>query len=358
MRLVNDIRQSATLPGAFYKDLSLFEKSIEKVFASTWQFVDGVSNLLIENNLVPFEFLPGILSEPLLMARDKSGSEKCMSNVCTHRGMLLQEAPGNSSRLRCRYHGRCFHLDGKFASMPKFELVENFPTDSDNLSAVPFSKLFGNYFVSLQPTLPLETMVDPILKRLSWMPFETLIPVKEASTDFEIEAHWALYVDNFLEGFHIPFVHPALNQAIVFDNYETVLYDWCNLQIGPAKEGEPHFDIPVGAEDFGKKIYGYYWWVYPNLMLNFYPWGLSLNYVQPLSSSKTKILFRTFRFPDQPFNREDFALDQTEMEDEAVVEAVYKGLQSRYYEAGRFSPEMEKGVHHFHLLLQDALLNE
>lgn len=356
MDLVNDIHQSATLPGSFYRDEALFEKSKEAIFAKTWQYLDGAATLLSEFNLVPHMFLPGILDEPLLLVRGKGKQATCLSNVCTHRGMLLQEAPANAPKIRCRYHGRCFHLDGSFASMPKFDAVKNFPSPDDDLPGIPLAKILGSYFVSLAPKVALETMLEPLFKRLDWLPLDTLQPVPEASSDFEVKAHWALYVDNYLEGFHIPFVHPALNQAIAFDAYELFLYEWCNLQVGTAKAGEPHFDIPAGAEDYGKKIYGFYWWVFPNLMLNFYPWGLSLNYVQPIDRDTTMILFRTFRFPDREFNREDFALDQTELEDEAVVEAVHTGLQSRFYKAGRFSPTMEKCVHHFHLLLQRELI--
>ncbi|MFB6307216.1 MAG: SRPBCC family protein [Flavobacteriales bacterium] len=44
-----------------------------------------------------------------------------------------------------------------------------------------------------------------------------------------------------------------------------------------------------------------------------------------------------------------------EREDEAVVEDVSKGVQSRLYKYGRFSPNMEKGVHHFHQLVSEFL---
>ncbi|MBT8311505.1 MAG: aromatic ring-hydroxylating dioxygenase subunit alpha, partial [Flavobacteriaceae bacterium] len=48
-------------------------------------------------------------------------------------------------------------------------------------------------------------------------------------------------------------------------------------------------------------------------------------------------------------------LDKVELEDEEVVEGVQKGIQSRYYNTGRFSPTREQGVHHFHSLLSQFL---
>ena len=48
-------------------------------------------------------------------------------------------------------------------------------------------------------------------------------------------------------------------------------------------------------------------------------------------------------------------LEKVEKEDEIVVENVQKGVRSSFYKAGRFSPNREKGVHHFHVLLSKFL---
>jgi choline monooxygenase len=354
-KLHQDIKKSFTIPTDFYTNELYFEASKEMVFECTWQYVDGISKREFSNNSEPFFLLPGVLDEPLMMTKEDDNTFHCLSNVCTHRGMILQEEPGKQGRIRCRYHGRCFDLKGKFLSMPKFEEAENFPSVMDNLHSIPFAFKFDSLFVSLNPFISLDTMLNPIMERLSWLPLDDLELVPEVSKDYHVKAHWALYCENYLEGFHIPFVHPALNKAIAFEAYESFLYPYCNLQLGIAKEDEPCFEIPSGAEDYGKRVYGYYWWVFPNLMLNFYPWGLSLNYVQPINKTESKVLFRSFKFPNQTFNRAEFQLDKTEMEDESVVEKVQLGVKSRYYSVGRFSPSMEKGVHHFHLLLEEFI---
>ncbi len=236
--------------------------------------------------------------------------------------------------------------------MPEFQEVANFPGPADNLCKIPFAEWLGLLFVSLEPRAPFTEFVQPIIDRLSWLPFDTLTLNEADCHDYEVSAHWALYCDNYLEGFHIPFVHPALNQAIEFGQYSYELFPFCNLQVGIAKEGEPCFDIPEGAEDYGKRIYAYYYWVFPNLMFNFYPWGLSLNVVEPLSHQRTRVRFRTYYFAGVSANRAQNQLDATEMEDEAVVESVQKGIQSRFYHSGRYSPRQEPGVHHFHRLVQ------
>lgn len=355
MQIAEDIRRAHTLPASFYREKSVFENVREKIFANTWLYVADVGVVKNPGDIYPFILLESVLDEPLILTRDREGKLHCLSNVCTHRGKIIVEKPSNIGMLRCGYHGRCFQLDGSFKSMPEFQQVENFPTKDDNLASIPVHEWLGMIFVSLSPVFDFEEAVQPIRQRTGWMPLDTLEFAEEGTKDYFIRANWALYCDNYLEGFHIPFVHPALNQALDFKKYDYQLFRYCNLQTGIAEEGEPHFDIPPGQPDFGKKIYAYYFWLFPNLMFNFYPWGLSLNVVEPLSHERTKVSFRSYRFRNEPFNRTANNLEKTEMEDEEVVESVQKGIQSRFYRQGRFSPSMEQGVHHFHRLIGEFL---
>jgi choline monooxygenase len=146
-----------------------------------------------------------------------------------------------------------------------------------------------------------------------------------------------------------------LNQAIEFEKYEYHLFEWGNLQIGVAADDEPYFDTPKGHVDEGKRIYAYYFWIFPNLMFNFYPWGLSLNIVEPKGHQMTVVKFRSYYFEGTTFDREKNQLDATEFEDEEVVESVQKGMQGRYYSRGRYSVNMEINVHHFHRIISNLL---
>lgn len=350
-----NIAKAHTLPGDFYKNKAHFEASKEQIFAATWQYVADASVVQDKGEVYPFTLLPDVLNEPLMLVRGKDETTRCLSNVCTHRGKIIVEKPSKKPLLSCGYHGRCFRLDGSFKSMPEFEKTEDFPTKADDLAQIPLREWLGLQFVSLQPKVDFEEMIRPIQERIAWMPLDTLVFQEEGTQDFRVKANWALYCDNYLEGFHVPFVHPALNEALDFKNYDYEIFPYCNLQIGIAEEGEPCFDIPETSPDFGRKVYAYYFWLFPNLMLNFYPWGLSLNIIKPLNHQETLVSFRTYRFKDVPFNRTVNNLEQTELEDEAVVESVQLGIQSRYYQSGRFSPTMERAVHHFHGLVADFM---
>jgi len=355
MNINKRIELAETLPAEFYRSEQVFESVKEKIFASSWLWAGDVSNVSNNGDTYPFCLLPQVLDDPLLFTRDKNGQLHCLSNVCTHRGKVLVEKTGNSKIIQCGYHGRCFSLNGQFKRQVAFEGAENFPCEKDNLPKIPFEEWLGMLFVNFNPKVDFKEMVQPIMDRIGWMPLNEMEFDPTTSKDYFVEANWALYCDNYLEGLHVPFVHPELNEALDFKNYDYEIHPYCNLQLGIADEGQQCFDIPEGHPDYGKNIYAYYYWLFPNLMLNFYPFGLSLNIVNPIAHNRTIIQFRTYQFKNNPLTPDDYCIDATEMQDEAVVESVQQGIQSRFYDRGRFSPSHEKAVHHFHRLVQEFM---
>jgi choline monooxygenase len=238
--------------------------------------------------------------------------------------------------------------------MPEFEGVKNFTGEKDHLPKIPF-ELWGKgkfLFASLNPLASLEEVLRPIEDRLGWLPLNQFYFEPSRARDYLVRANWALYCDNYLEGFHIPYIHASLNAAIDYGSYSSEIYGWCNLQLGVASDGEVAFDLPKDSPDYSKRIAAYYYWVFPNLMLNFYPWGLSINLVRPLGPELTKVSFLPYIWDASKLEQgAGSALDRVEREDEVVVEAVQKGVKSRFYDRGRFSVAREQGVHHFHRLL-------
>jgi choline monooxygenase len=266
------------------------------------------------------------------------------------------EGAGTERFLRCRYHGRRFELDGKFHSMPEFEGVTDFPSPADDLPRVPMSRWARFLFASLDPVVSLEETLKPMADRIAWLPVEQFQHDATRDREYVVRANWALYVDNYLEGFHIPYIHASLNAQLDYENYIVELLPRGVLQLGTADAGADAFEQPRASVDFGKRIGAYYYWFFPNLMLNFYPWGLSINVVRPLASDLTKVNFISYVWkPERLDQGAGAGLDRVEREDEAVVEATHRGLQSSFYGRGRYSPKRETGPHHFHRLCADAL---
>ena len=351
-----DISQAKTISTDFYLDPGVYELSKEKLFANSWQFVGDTGLVNEPGRCHPFTLLPNYLDEPLVLTRDQSNTIHCISNVCTHRGTIVVKEPCKAAQLRCRYHGRQFGLDGHFISMPEFKEVQNFPTKDDDLAGLPLFQWGPWLFVSMQsgsdPAPYLQDMID----RVGWLPVNDFVFRPALSKDYIVQSHWALYCENYLEGFHIPFVHAGLNAVIDFGNYVTELFTYSNLQLGIAKEQDVVFDLPAHSPDYGKAVAAYYFFVFPNMMFNFYPWGLSINIVQPISPQQCKVSFLTYVWKDELFNQGAGAdLNQVEMEDEEVVEAVQRGIRSRFYQHGRYSVTREQGTHHFHRIISELM---
>jgi choline monooxygenase len=347
-----DITVATTLASNFYRDEAAYALARERIFARTWQWIGDDSDVREPGALSPREMGAGCLDEPLLLARDGAGVLRCLSNVCTHRANLLVREPCRADQIRCHYHSRRFDLAGRMTFMPEFGAARNFPSPSDHLPQVPFGQYGAQVFASVTPAAPLEDFLADVRTRLHWLPIDGFRHDPSRDRDFTIDAHWALYVENYLEGLHIPFIHPALNQVLDFHNYRSEIYRYANLQLALAKEGELAFELPASAQDHGERIAAYYYWVFPNLMLNFYPWGLSLNLVQPLGPARTRISFRAYVGDASKLGAgAGNGLDQVEMEDEEAVQAVQRGVRSRWYRHGRYSPSKEQGLHHFHRLI-------
>ena len=351
-----DIERASTLPGWFYRDPAIFEAQRERVFARSWQFIGDQNLAGVPGQVHPFTLLEGCLDEPLVLTRDTDDEVRCLSNVCTHRGNIVVEGPGNERHLRCRYHGRRFGLDGCFQHMPEFERAKDFPMKADDLRQVNLGAWGPFLFAALAPAVSLDELLAPLKARLGWLPLRECAFDAGRSREFLVRANWALYCDNYLEGFHIPFVHAGLNEAIDYGSYATELFAGGSLQLGVAKGGEEAFDLPRESPDFGARVAAYYFWLFPNTMFNFYPWGVSINVVRPLGVDRTRVSFIAYvRDPSRLERGAGAGLDRVEREDEAVVETVQRGVGSRCYDRGRYSPTREQGVHHFHRLLAKAL---
>jgi choline monooxygenase len=268
----------------------------------------------------------------------------------------VREPRANVEQIRCGYHSRRFDLAGRMTFMPEFASAKNFPSAADDLPQIPFGAWEDHGFASLDPVAPLETFIGEMKARLEWLPISSFRLDRDRSRDYTVDAHWALYVENYLEELHIPFVHPALSRIVDCATYAHELFRYSSLQLALAKEGETAFDPPDSAADSGRRVAAYYWWIFPNLMLNLYPWGLSLNRVVPESVGRSRVEFRSYVWDEAKLAQgAGGALHEVELEDEAVVEAVQRGVRSRFYRRGRYSPTRERGTHHFHRLLCEFL---
>ena len=137
-----DIRIAKTLPSKFYTDEAKFN-TLLSVFEG-WQFAAHSSEHQ-SNSILPLEHIEAIIGEPVVLV--KGDETRCLSNICTHRGMRLVSNPCSKTTLQCEYHGRTFDLEGNLKHMPEFEQAIGFPTESDNLHQFEITNWKGLNFV-------------------------------------------------------------------------------------------------------------------------------------------------------------------------------------------------------------------
>jgi choline monooxygenase len=351
-----DIRRAAGPPGEFYRDPAWYEATRARVFGRTWHLVADAAAVAVPGTAVPATLLEGALDEPIVLARDAAGVLRAFANVCTHRGARVVEEPGRAEHLRCRYHGRRYRLDGHCLSMPEFDGVEGFPSPADDLRPVAVAEWGPFVFAALDPIAPFAELITPVAARTAWLPLADFRAEPEGARDYDVRASWALWCDNYLEGFHVPYVHPTLARALDYSAYSSETFRWTSLQIGIAAGDADRFEPPPGHPDAGRAVAGWYFALFPTTMLNFYPWGISVNQVLPLAPDRVRVRYRSWVWRSE--RREQGAgagLHAVELEDDAIVESAQRGVTSRAFGRARYSPAREQCVHHFHRLLAELL---
>jgi choline monooxygenase len=341
------VERAETIPAQWYRDLAFHDLERDAVFARTWQHVGHSSQIpQVGDHLVTM-----VARRPVLVVRAGDGAVHAFYNVCRHRGGPLALKDGHAHMLQCRYHGWTYRLDGMLRGVPHFNRTELFDKEDYGLVPVRLAEWQGLLFVRLDPEPePLDHIVAGIDERLAPSRLDALHFVKRV--DYEARCNWKVYVDNYLEGYHVPHVHPELCALYDFQAYRTELATWYSVQIGPLS-GK---DTPYGVSS-GEALYC---WVFPNLMLNIVPGRLQTNVVVPLAADRCQVVFRYYYADTESAGgraiiERDLAFsDGVQREDIAICERVQEGLESGVYDRGRFSADMETGVHHFQSLLKQA----
>jgi choline monooxygenase len=335
-----DLSRAATIPARWYADPAFLPREYQLVFGRTWQFAGYMEDVQNPGDYFSCE----IASEPVVVTRAKTGVLHAFSNVCRHRASLIATGKGRGPSLRCPYHNWTYALDGRLLSQPEFEGAQNWCMADVRLPQFRTATWGPFVFVNLDPHAPeLQEVLGAIPDEVE----KIGCPVNQLHfserRDYVINCNWKVYIDNYLEGYHVPAAHPGLNRALDYNQYRVDTYRYYSSQYAPLKQG-----------DGGQALY---YWIFPNFMLNIYPDNLSSNIILPLGHDKTLTIFEWFAYGENASvspKTIEFS-DEIQQEDIKICESVQRGLQSRTYQQGRFSVKRENGVHHFHSLLHEFL---
>jgi choline monooxygenase len=342
------LAEASTIPAGWYTDPRVTALERRAVFAGTWQLAARLDQLAAPGQYVTTE----IAGEPLVLVRGDDGVLRAFFNVCRHHAAAVMTEPaGRAQHLRCPYHGWTYGLDGALKGVPEFAGVCNFDRGRNGLLPVAVDTWEKFVFVSLDPAAPpLDQWLGGLAARVAPLGLTSLQFAERRV--FTLACNWKVFVDNYLDGgYHVPHLHKGLHSILDHTSYTIENGDRFCLQSSPID--------PAGGEAVTASVRqgrASYFWLYPNLMLNWYQGYLDTNLVVPLGTDRVQVIF-DFYFDDLSEaagerNRRSMEVSaRIQDEDRAICESVQRGLGSRAYQSGRLSVRREAGLHLFHRLL-------
>ena len=337
-----------TIPAPWYTDKRISDAESREVFGKTWQFIGRVDQLIRPGDYIAAR----IANEPVVVVRQPDQSLRGFFNVCRHHAAEIATQPqGNCGVLRCPYHGWTYELNGCLKGAPEFEEVRNFNKADNGLVPVHVETWENFVFVRLSESGPsLREFLGEMADRIIPLNIKSLKFFERRS--YTLNCNWKVYVDNFLDGgYHVPHIHKGLTSVLEYQDYMIENGPRYCLQYSPMKSGRDAETASVRKGDMA-----YYYWLYPNFMLNWYEGVMDINLVIPMGVDRCEVIF-DFYFDDvgttaEARNRQSVCVgERVQQEDINICESVQRGLTSRAYVAGRLSVRREAGEHLFHRLL-------
>jgi choline monooxygenase len=352
-----NIERASTIPARLYNDPVYLELEQERVFAHTWQLVGRTDQVKEHGQFFTAEIGPNAI----VVLRDRDVL-RGFYNVCLHRAGPVASGCGKRNTLQCRYHGWTYGLDGTLLRAPEMEGVQQFVPAEMHLVPVQIATWGPLVFANLDGKAPpLLEVLEDIPQRVAPFHCEKMQFVMAKSWD--IACNWKVYVDNYLEGYHLPVVHPGLHKELDYDKYTVEPHRYFSFQHAPLRAvhggnaEERRYD--PAKTDVPEALYV---WLFPNMMLNIYFGQMQTNLVVPVGHDRCRVIFEWYATspPDDVHANPEWAKllafsDEIQHEDIEICEIVQRNLRSRIYDRGRYSAARENGVHHFHSLLHEFL---
>jgi choline monooxygenase len=337
---------ASTIPALWYVDPRIAELERLNVFSRTWQLVARADQLNQPGDFVSTQ----VAGEPVIVVRGSDSVLRAFFNVCRHHAAAVITQPcGQASILQCPYHGWKYGLDGSLKGMPEFEGVQNFDRRENGLVPVRVETWECFVFVNLDPAASsLQKFLAGLVGRVEPLDIKDLHFFDRRT--YDIHCNWKVFVDNYLDGgYHVPYLHKGLSSVLDYKQYTIECEDRYCLQSSPMVTSDE--DAATAATRKGDRAW--YFWQYPNLMINCYEGYMDTNYVIPLDADHCRVVF-DFYFGDVSEQRREHNRQSVEVgnrvqdEDLGICEDVQRGLKSRAYGAGRLSVRREAGEHLFH----------
>ncbi|MEP1384706.1 MAG: aromatic ring-hydroxylating dioxygenase subunit alpha [Paraglaciecola sp.] len=281
------------LPAITFKDKDIYEQECDRVFASGWASIGCGQQISKPGDILPIR----IAGQSLIAIRNKQGEIGVFHNVCRHKAAPLVDEPCNKRSLVCPYHKWSFKIDGDLLSAPRYFGNDNKVMTAEDkaekgLIKVRFAVWWDIIFVNIDGAAePFEDFIKPLDKQLAIYPKDDIRMI--STTDYSGEVNWKLAVDNFLDGYHVPFVHSqacsvesVLGQEDLFLSENIVgLHLPHGASAKPAKTAKqlPHFHGLPEEKQGTQQWFG----IFPNTLFFVDPCWVQTIVVKPMDETHT-----------------------------------------------------------------------
>jgi len=327
----------STLHAKYYADPSFYEVERQEIFNKEWQCVGFEYQLEAPGAYVK----ESIAGTDVFVRRGTDGSLHAFHNSCPHRGgPIVLDDEGRAGNLVCRYHGWAFREDGALLSARDFGAdVPGEPC----LRRARVDTWRGVVFVNLDlQAAPLLEWFGGWVTRMNEWKLEGA--VFHSRHVHAMDCNWKTYMDNYLEGYHVPLVHPGLNQMTEGNKYRV----W--------NHGDRRWNIHLTPHPGGVDIPGTFMCMWPNFAMDIYDEGWSTERWLPRGPHRTDLIRDYFFRPGEA--RADAIVKESEQvaaEDAVMSELVQRNLDAGWFEQGPLSPRHENGLMDWHEIYREVI---
>ena len=346
------------LPGEAYTSEAFLQLEREHLFPNHWVFVGFAHQLGKPGEVRPIQ-VGGL---PLFLLRNAEGQIGAFHNVCRHRNLKLIDKPGNCGKLiRCPYHSWSYDLGGALKNAPYFgggqaACPDGFRYEDNGLVAVNCEVWHDWIFINLSPNpQPFDDFLAPIKRQLGDNDVHDYIPLTTVDLG-EVPCNWKLLMENFIEPYHVQFVHKSTTEQPLEDHY-TVIDEHC---LGSAVELS---EAQVAEARPGRLgVTSHYLTLFPNFVMGTYqPDQLGVHLNEPIAAGLTRqqrVIYshRDAGYSDDKIRQLAELWHSVHLEDHEMCIRLQQGRSSPLAaQGGMLSPHWENSVRQFQERVADAI---
>ena len=346
---------STGLPAKAYTDEIFWKKECDTIFTNNWVFAGFAHELKNSGDVLPIK----IADKPILLVKNIKGKIVAYHNVCSHRCLILVDKPKNVKKIiNCPYHAWSYDLDGNLLNAPHFGGTNNhtpkgFNKKKNGLKSIRIKIWHDWIFININKNaLPFEKYAAKLIKQLKNINLKDIKPV--ATLDFgNVATNWKFLIENFIEPYHVQFVHKKTTSQPLKDHYTIVDGNCYGSGVDLKNENASSNSLSVSSK---------YLSLFPNFIIGtYFPGQLGVylnNPINPSTTTQKRIIYTTkgYNLNKNEITNQKNLWWKVHKEDHHICERLQLGRSSPVSQkGGLLSPYWENSVRAFHQIMINSM---